>query len=111
MDWPDAGVIITAILALAGAIIAKFISQRPAESSISDTIVKALIQNVNSVQTEIALLKQTDNHLADKLESFTNEWRQYTRDRERLNGEMTAQLQTLEIAKLSTELHNKGAQQ
>lgn len=107
MDWPAAGVLITAILGFAAAIVARFLAQRPSDSNVSDTVVKALVQNVNSVQVEVALLKQADRHIADKLESFTNEWRQYTRDRERLNGEMTAQLgnMSLQIAKLSTEVH------
>lgn len=38
MDWPTAGVLITTILGFAGAIIARFMAQRPSESNVSDTV-------------------------------------------------------------------------
>lgn len=108
LDWPVAGVIITALLTLGGTLMARFISQRPASdsSTISDSIVKALITNVSGIQTEVALLKQTDQHLAEKMDGLATEWRSYIRDKDRLHGELVAKLSDLaaQVATIATQL-------
>lgn len=103
-EWT--AIIIAAILGIAGTLMAKFISSRPA-SSLSP--VAALVNGQKDVRTEIELLKQADMYLGKQFEAMTAEIRLLSSARSERDGKILQQLEALtqEQARVAAALLRK----